>query len=235
VIFARFSLTIYNLFSIVIYMNVLNQHVLVLNALWQPITPKNVKDALTAMLGGVDGASPAAMAIDQEFAVNENGEVDWSNMLYANPVDWATWITLPIRDYDMSISTGKMKIRAPRVIVQPNFSKMPTVTPRPTKDAIRKRDGGLCQYTGVPLTWKSGNIDHVIPISQGGKSTFENMVLACAALNSKKADKTPAQAGLKLLRKPVAPKPIALSATLTTAHHPCMVPFMTHVTEVKPA
>jgi len=214
-------------------MNVLNQPVMVINANWMQIQPKNVKDALTAMLGGVDGHSPAAMALDQEFEVNENGEVNWSNMLYANPVNWETWVTLPIRFYDLVINTGRMSIRAPRIIVQTNYGKMPTVTPRPTKDAIRKRDGGVCQYTGKALSWKEGNIDHVIPRAQGGKNTFENMVLSCNKLNSIKADKTPEQAGLKLLRKPYAPKSQAYSATQTIAYHPCWVPFMTHVTEVR--
>jgi 5-methylcytosine-specific restriction endonuclease McrA len=212
-------------------MNVLNQPVMVLNALWQPIKPKTIKDALTAMLGGDQG--PPAMALDQEFAVNSDGEVDWGNMLYANPVNWETWITLPVRSYDLTISTGRMTIRAPRIIVQPSYSKMPAVTLKPTKENIRKRDGGICQYTGKKLSWKEGNIDHVIPRDKGGKNTFENMVLSCKEINSKKANMTNEEAGLKLIRKPVAPKTTTLASTLTVAHHPSWVPFMTHVTEVR--
>lgn len=214
-------------------MNVLNQPVMVLNAGWQQLAPQNVKEALIAMLGGVDGTAPAALAMDQEFFVSKDGEVDWNRMIYANPVDWETWITLPVRFYDLTISTSHMTIRAPRIIIQLNYGKMPLITPRPTKDAIRRRDGGRCQYTGVEVSWGQGNIDHVVPRAQGGKNTFENMVWSSKPINSMKADKTPEQAGLKLLRKPYAPKAIPLSAAQTIAHHPCWIPFMEHVTEVR--
>jgi 5-methylcytosine-specific restriction endonuclease McrA len=110
---------------------------------------------------------------------------------------------------------------------------MPMVEPRPTKEAIRKRDGGIDQYTGKVLSWKDGNIDHVIPRAQGGKNTFENMVWCHKDINSKKADKTPEQAGLKLIRKPYAPKSIPVSATINIAHHPSWVYFMDNVTEVR--
>jgi hypothetical protein len=214
-------------------MNVLNQPVLCLNCLWQPVGEKTVKEALIAMLGGEGGKRPPALAIDQDFAVDADGNVNWNEMIYANPVDWDTWITLPIREYDIEIHSCSMTIRCPRVLVQPNFAKMPTVTPRPTKDAIRKRDGGRCQYTGEALSWAESNIDHVIPRAQGGKNTFENMVLSSKAINTKKADKRPEQVGLKLLRKPVAPKPMPLMSTFTVAQHPCWLPFLPAVKEVR--
>lgn len=214
-------------------MNVLNQPVQVLNAAWQPLKPQNVKDAFTAMLGGEEGTNPPALGLDQEFGIDSEGYVDWNDMKYSNPVDWDTWITLPVRSYDLSIFTGRMLIRVPRTIIQPNFSKMPLITPRPTKDAIRKRDGGRCQYTGEEVSWGQGNIDHVIPRDQGGKNTFENLVWSKKEINSKKANKTPEQAGLKLIRKPTAPKSLPVSAAHTIAFHPSWVHFMPRVTEVR--
>jgi 5-methylcytosine-specific restriction endonuclease McrA len=133
----------------------------------------------------------------------------------------------------MEIHTHNMTIRAPRVIIQPNFAKMPTVKPRPTKDAIRRRDGGIDQYTGQVVSWKDGNIDHIIPRAQGGKNTFENMVWTHKDINTKKADRTPDQAGLKLIRKPTAPKALPISATLNVAHHPSWVHFLENVTHIK--
>jgi len=214
-------------------MNVVNQPVLCLNGLWQALNTKTVKEALIAMLGGADGKNPAALAIDMNFSVDENGNVDWDNPEYVQPVDWDTWKNLPIRDYDLAIRTSNMTIRAPRVIIQPNYSKMPVVTPRPTKESIRKRDGGICQYTGKALSWKEGNIDHVIPRTKGGRNTFENMVWCHKDINSKKADKTPDQAGLKLIRKPKAPPPIPVSSTIQIAHHPSWIHFLDNVTEVR--
>jgi 5-methylcytosine-specific restriction endonuclease McrA len=214
-------------------MNVINQPVLCLNGVWQALGTKTVKEALIAMLGGEKGNSPAAMAIDMVFPIDADGNVDWNSPEYTQPVGWDEWRKLPVRDYDLAIHTSNMEIRAPRVIIQPNYSKMPIVQPRPTKEAIRKRDGGICQYTGEVLTWKEGNIDHVTPRSQGGRNTFENMVWCHKDINSKKADKTPKQAGLALIRKPFAPKSLPISSTINVAHHPSWVHFLDHVTHVK--
>ena len=75
-----------------------------------------------------------------------------------------------------------------------------------TRRNILKRDGYRCQYcgkTGVPLT-----VDHVIPKSRGGEDSWENLVCACIKCNNKKGDRTPEEAGMKLLRKPRKPNPI---------------------------
>lgn len=214
-------------------MNVINQPVLSLNANWQAIGTKTVKEALIAMLGGDGGSNPPAVALDMEFPVDENGGVDWDNPIKTEPVTWDVWQFLPIRDYDLAIHSAHSVIRAPRVIIQPNFGKMPVISPRPTKEGIRKRDGGVCQYTGKQISWKEGNIDHVIPRAQGGKNTFENMVWCHKDINSKKADKTPQQAGLKLIRRPQAPKSVPISSTINIAHHPSWIHFLEHVTEIR--
>ncbi len=214
-------------------MNVLNQPVLCLNRAWQVIGTKTVKEALVAMLGGKTGKSQPALAVDMDFPVSEDGSVDWNNPQTNGPVSWDEWVKLPVLDYDFAIHTSNKTIRAPRVIVQMAYEKVHTVSPRATKDAIRKRDAGICQYTGKEMSWKDGNIDHVIPRDQGGKNTFENMVWSSKEVNSKKANKTPKQAGLTLIRKPVAPRPIPISATFTVAHHPSWVTFMDNVTEIR--
>lgn len=71
-----------------------------------------------------------------------------------------------------------------------------------TKSALIKRDNGLCGYCAKP----GQNIDHIKPRSQGGKHRWENVVWACMPCNSKKANRTPAEAGMKLLVKAYAPK-----------------------------
>jgi len=73
----------------------------------------------------------------------------------------------------------------------------------PTKRNILKRDRYTCQYCGTregPMT-----VDHVVPRVLGGKDTWENLVCACVRCNNKKGDRTPEQAGMKLLRKPRRP------------------------------
>ena len=64
------------------------------------------------------------------------------------------------------------------------------------------RDGYTCQYCGVKLLSSELELEHVIPRSRGGQSTWENLVAACRDCNARKADRTPVEAGMKLLRQP---------------------------------
>lgn len=67
------------------------------------------------------------------------------------------------------------------------------------------RDKGQCQFCGKKFPSDEMNMDHVIPKSKGGGSTWENIVLSCIPCNQKKDNKTLKEAGMKLLRKPVQP------------------------------
>lgn len=71
---------------------------------------------------------------------------------------------------------------------------------------IIKRDGGKCQYCG---THKDLTIDHVIPRSKGGKSTWTNLVTACKRCNSRKSDYSLDKVGMKLLKQPIKPSYLA--------------------------
>lgn len=73
------------------------------------------------------------------------------------------------------------------------------------KVGIFRRDKNTCQYCGYIGKGAEIDVDHIIPKSWGGKATWENIVTSCKICNSKKANKTPKMAGMKLLRKPVAP------------------------------
>jgi len=64
------------------------------------------------------------------------------------------------------------------------------------------RDGHACQYCGVPAE----NVDHVMPRSRGGAHEWENVVAACRRCNSRKKDRTPAEAHMALARQPFAPR-----------------------------
>lgn len=71
---------------------------------------------------------------------------------------------------------------------------------------IYMRDAFTCQYCGEKKGMKELTFDHVLPRAQGGKTNWTNIVTACRPCNSYKEDKTPEQAGLKLIRKPEEPK-----------------------------
>jgi 5-methylcytosine-specific restriction endonuclease McrA len=97
----------------------------------------------------------------------------------------------------------RSSMRAPSVIrllryVQVPYKRRATLNLR----AVLARDGGACQYCGA----NAASIDHVHPRARGGTHVWENVVAACLRCNNKKADKTLAQLGWTLPRKPYAPR-----------------------------
>lgn len=78
------------------------------------------------------------------------------------------------------------------------------ITPRVTytRKNIHIRDNYECQYCG---SGERLTLDHVMPVSRGGRSTWENVVTACYSCNSKKGSKTPQEAGMPLAKTPRKP------------------------------
>src|SRR5579862_6260789 len=176
--------------------------VLVLNRHWQAIDVKTPADAFCMM------ASAAASALD----ISEGAFV---------PVKWADWIRLPVREGDGSVKTARGLVRVPTVIIAGNYAKIPLRRPRFGARGIWERDGGVCQYTGRKLSPKEGNIDHVVPRSRGGKTSWDNCVLAHREVNSRKANRLPHEVGLRLRKQPAVPRVIPASALIRNHHGVC--------------
>jgi hypothetical protein len=192
--------------------SILNKHLtLQLNGSWIACGFLTCRKAIVSLMGG-DAQHPV-VALDMEFA--EDG-----SLVYANPTEWAAWEKLPIREGDFYIQTARGRIRAPTVVVARNFNQIPMKKARLSANTIFERDGGRCQYTNKALTRSGMSLDHVLPKSRGGKDTFQNLVLCDKHVNIFKADRTPEEAGLTLLRKPVAPPEVPVSTTIKVAHHP---------------
>ena len=162
--------------------------VLVLNRNWQAIHVKTAAEAFCML------ASGSARGLD----IAGDGTI--------SPVAWDQWLTLPIRDHDQSVRTPRGVARSPTVIVVSQFAGVPLRRAHLNRRSLWQRDGGRCQYTGRLLRPQEGSIDHVIPRSRGGPNTWENCVLAHRDVNSRKADRLPEEAGLRLLARPQAPK-----------------------------
>lgn len=177
-----------------------NNTVLVLNRNWQAISVTTPAQAFAQM------ATDAATGLDVQCH-------DWMV-----PVSWATWITLPVRHRDMRIGTPRGPVRTPVVIVCSRYADVPVHRPRFSARNIWLRDGGRCQYSGRKLSRAEGNIDHVVPQSRGGATSWENCVLACRKINTRKADRTPAEAGLRLIRTPEQPRAVPVTLTLENTH-----------------
>ena len=170
--------------------------VLVLNRHWQAIDVKTPIETFSMLVNG------SATALDIKM-----GEE-------MRPVTWDEWLTLQVRETDFSIGTVRGGIRVPTVVVLARFDKVPRRRPKFCARAIWERDGGVCQYTGRKLRPSEGNIDHIVPRSRGGKTSWENCVLADKRVNSKKGNKLPEEVGLRLLRQPFVPKEIPTTALI---------------------
>jgi 5-methylcytosine-specific restriction endonuclease McrA len=174
--------------------------VLVLNRHWQAIHVKTPAEAFCMIATG------AATALDVQADD------------YITPVRWDDWLKLPVREHDNAVNTPRGPVRVPTVIVAANYAKVPLRRPRFGARGIWERDGGVCQYTGRKLSPKEGNIDHVVPRSRGGKTSWDNCVLAHREVNSRKANRLPHEAGLRLRKQPTAPRVVPASVLIRNHH-----------------
>jgi 5-methylcytosine-specific restriction endonuclease McrA len=105
------------------------------------------------------------------------------------------------------------KMPWPSVIRLTKYRKVPRVKHDVTRRSIFARDQHTCQYCGIVLAATKLTIDHIIPKSRGGGDTWENLVSACKDCNHRKADRTPEEAGMVLIKKPL-PVTIHTSRTM---------------------
>jgi 5-methylcytosine-specific restriction endonuclease McrA len=174
--------------------------VLVLNRHWQAIDVRTPAETFSMLVTG------AATALD----LSPDGAMQ--------PVTWEQWLTLEVRPGDHSIGTPRGSLRVPTVIVLARFDKVPKRRPRFCARAIWERDANTCQYTGRKLKPSEGNIDHIIPRSRGGKTSWENCVLADKKVNSRKGNRLPEEIGLRLLRQPTVPRELPTTVLIRNHH-----------------
>ncbi|MCP3101608.1 HNH endonuclease [Myxococcus sp. K15C18031901] len=160
----------------------INSAVLVLNRYYQPVHVTSVKRAFSLLYQGV------AKAIDAQYRLYEFD-------------DWAA-----LSATQDCITTINRTIRVPRVLVLSAYDHLPRGRVRFSRLNIYARDADTCQYCGKTLPRSDLNLDHVMPRTQGGKTTWENVVCSCVPCNLMKGGRTPEQAGMTLLKKPVRPR-----------------------------
>ncbi len=157
--------------------------VLVLNSLYQAVQVTGVRRAFRLFYAG------RARAVAADF----------------QSYNFDNWCDLPCGVDDRVIHTPMRRIRVPRVIQLIRYDKLPTREIRFTRRNIFYRDRCCCQYCGGVFAQKQLNLDHVVPLSRGGASNWENVVCACIACNTQKGARTPLQAGMRLIRRPKKP------------------------------
>jgi 5-methylcytosine-specific restriction endonuclease McrA len=107
---------------------------------------------------------------------------------------------------DWQLHSASSTIDRPMVIRLVTYVRIPRDTHRRkiTRRAVFARDDWTCQYCGARSNL---TVDHVVPRSKGGASTWENIVASCAPCNRRKGNTLLRQAGMHLRREPRAPSP----------------------------
>lgn len=164
---------------------------LCLNKSWIPIGTKTAGEAISSLFSG------NYLAVHVE-------EQDGAPNFFTYNLD--EWLTLPTKNNELYINSVRLKVKVPVVIVAKNFNQIPLIETKLSYQRISERDNYTCQYTGKKFSREeirtNGSIDHIVPKSRGGKESWENLVFCDKDVNLAKSNKTPEEAGLKLLKKP---------------------------------
>ena len=110
-----------------------------------------------------------------------------------------------ISTWEDTIDWGNSKLNLPSVLRLKNQIKRNYIIVNFSRKSLIKRDKSTCQYCNRLLTASQITIDHIIPKSHGGGTNFTNCVICCESCNFRKANHTPEQVGMKLIRKPTHP------------------------------
>ena len=98
------------------------------------------------------------------------------------------------------MTTPNLVLKVPRVIQLLSCDRSPRHEVKFSRHNIYMRDGNRCQYCGRRFSTSDLSLDHVVPLSRGGPSNWENIVCACLPCNVKKGNRLPDEAGMKLRR-----------------------------------
>lgn len=104
------------------------------------------------------------------------------------------------------VRTSRFTIAVPKIIRLLGYDRLPRQQVKLNRRNLYARDGNRCQYCGKHFSTKELTLDHVIPRVQGGEHTWTNLVCACVKCNARKGGRTPQQAHMHLVRRPVCPK-----------------------------
>ena len=173
--------------------SVLETNVLVLNRMYMAVRVANVRRTFTLLY--CDCA---------EVVENENGR-------YAT-YDFESWCELSQmtsfdrREGEDYIRAVNFELRVPRIVRLTRFDRMPRLSVRFNRKNLFARDDHTCQYCGRNEPVHKLSLDHVVPRSHGGPTTWENIVCCCLRCNSRKGGRTPREARMQLLSRPAKPR-----------------------------
>lgn len=117
-----------------------------------------------------------------------------------------------VEEYDEDIRSVSITIKMPAVVRLLRALRGRKRAMKFSRINVMSRDKFRCQYCGRRLPMSKLNYDHVIPRSRGGRTVWENIVTACYRCNDRKGNRSPGEAGMRLLRQPVKPRSLPFVA-----------------------
>ncbi|MCC7146543.1 MAG: HNH endonuclease [Phycisphaeraceae bacterium] len=173
----------------------LDANVLVLNKLWMAIRVTNARRAFSLLCRGL----AEVIRVDDGSYTCHDFE-SWADLSAVRPQFGQN-----AHDYQW-VRTVHFEIAVPKVVRLLGYDRLPRQDVKLNRRNIFARDGNHCQFCGQTFATSELTLDHLMPRSQGGQSSWENLVCCCVACNARKGGRTPEQAGMKLIRRPVKPK-----------------------------
>ena len=168
-----------------------SHRILVLNRLWQPVNIVGVKRGFSLLC--------------QDYA-----QVIHTSEGTFEILDFGNWVTFseeyPPTNPSDSIQTVRLSLRIPKVLLLRIYDRLPIHEMKFNRQNLFERDGFRCQYCTRAFLSKDLNLDHVIPRDRGGKTSWENVVTSCIRCNSRKGNRLPHEAGMRLVRRPQRPR-----------------------------
>lgn len=188
----------------------LKRKVLVLNRNWCAVGVVSLPRAVSLLFSHYEDGEPRARVITPP----PSGSYEvW---------DWSDWAGMRPQDGEEGLVSASRVFRIPEVALLTRYEGMPIQKVNFCRRAIWKRDDHTCQYCGVRPPSDECTLDHIVPRSLGGETSWTNCVLACYQCNFQKADRRPeeafrpkdkikarkwrGQSPMRLLKEPVKPE-----------------------------
>ncbi|MFA7235933.1 MAG: HNH endonuclease [Phycisphaeraceae bacterium] len=170
----------------------LNANVLVLNRLYMAVRVVNARRAFSLLCRNLAEVISIEDGRYASYNFDSWTELSAYRELFDEHTDW--------------VRTVRLHIAVPKIIRLFGYDRLPKQSVKLNRRNIYARDRNTCQYCGQRYPTNELSIDHVTPRTQGGGSTWTNLVCACVSCNSRKGGRTPTQAHMHLIRKPVQPR-----------------------------
>jgi len=177
----------------------LKQRVLILNRLWQAVNIVGVHRAFSLLM-----QDHAQVIHTRDGSFRLLGGADWLALSRDEPPE----------EGEAVVATVQRNIRVPKVLLLRRYDRLPVQEVKFTRENLFERDRYRCQYCGNAYDARHLNLDHVIPRDKGGRTSWENIVTSCVKCNSRKANRLPHQANMRLIRKPERPRMRPFVSTL---------------------